>query len=124
MEFKIESKSLYTLIAPVGESMDEAMAASLGGKVKEEMEQGKSSFIIDLQRCTELEPTSSGSLLSLHKLVYNNGGSLVFTQLEDRVMQSMKKEQLHLSLNIAPTLLEAIDIISMEALERDLLNES
>lgn len=123
MEFKIDTKPLYTLITPEFSDLNEIMAEGLCHKVKEELESGNRNFIVDLQHCAEAQIDSGNILLTLHKLVYNSGGSLVFTQLQDPVLSNMKKEQLHLSLNITPTLIEAVDIISMEVLERDLLNE-
>lgn len=124
MEFKIDTKAIYTLITPQSEVLNEIMAEALCHKVKELFKDGSRNFIINLASCNSAKMDSGTALLELHQLIYNNEGSLVFTELQDPVMQSMKKEQLHLSLNITPTFLEATDIISMEVLERDLFNES
>ena len=123
MEFKIDTKATYTLITPNSTELNEIMAENLCHKVKELLNTGNKNFIIDLNNTSSAQMESSSVLLDLHQIIYNNECSLVFTNLQEAVMLNMKKEQLHLSLNITPTLIEAIDIINMEVLERDLLKE-
>jgi anti-anti-sigma regulatory factor len=124
MEFKIDTKTNYTLILPETPEINENMAEALRQKVKELTLQGNHSYIVDLTNCQSCSLAAGNILLDLHETVYNNAGSLVFTDLQDPVLQSMKKEQWHLSLNLTPTLIEAIDIVNMENIERDLLKES
>ena len=59
----------------------------------------------------------------MHERFYENGQSLVFTNLQADVKKTLQQvEDLH-AINIAPTMIEAIDIVSMEKLERDFLND-
>ncbi len=124
MEFKIDTKPTYTVITPGSGDLSVNLAEVIRQKVTEARETGSHNFVIDLQNINSMDMASGDVLLDLNHIVYNNGGSLVFSSPEDSVMQTLKKGQYHLSLNITPTLIEAIDIISMEVLERDLLGES
>lgn len=124
MEFKIDTKPTYTAITPDSGNLSVNLAEVIRQKVEEATETGSHNFVIDLQNISSMDMASGDVLLELHNSIYNRGGSLVFTSPEDEVMQTLKKGQYHLSLNITPTLNEAIDIISMEVLERDLLGES
>lgn len=124
MEFKTDAKTNYTLIQTEQGSLNAKMAAELRQKVDSLLEEGRKNFIIDLKNQQEIELEADSILIEMHHQLYENGHSLVFINLQEGVLQSMKKEQLHLSLNLSPTLIEAIDIISMEILERDILNES
>jgi len=124
MEFKTDAKTNYTLIQPENGPLSAKMAAELRQKVNELLEHNSTNFIIDLKQQPEMAIEAGIALLELHHQLYENGHSMVFINLQEAVLQSMKKEQLHLSLNLSPTLIEAIDIISMEILERDILNES
>lgn len=124
MEFKTDAKSNYTLIQPEQGSLNVKMAAALRQKILNLVKEGGHNFIIDLNLQPELELEAGSILLDLHHQLYDEGHSLVFINLQEHVLQAMKKEQLHLSLNLSPTLIEAIDIISMEIVERDLLKES
>lgn len=123
MEFKIDTKTAYTLISPVSGMLDANLSAGLLLQCTELAEKGSQNFIINFEHATTADNKAFESLLSLHEQCYENGRSLVFTGITDEVLQQMKQTQVHLSLNIAPTLQEAVDIVSMEILERDLFNE-
>ncbi|WP_232831823.1 STAS domain-containing protein [Taibaiella helva] len=124
MEFKIDTKPTYTVITPDSGDLSVNLAEVIRQKVAEATAAGSHNFVIDLQNISNMDMAAGDVLLEMHNTIYNSGGSLVFTSPEDDVMQTLKKGQYHLSLNITPTLVEAIDIISMEVLERDLLGES
>ncbi|MNL76412.1 hypothetical protein D3C87_2023770 [compost metagenome] len=70
-----------------------------------------------------MENEALDALLNIHENVYEDQGSIVFTNLQESVMQKMKQERLHLSINIATTMAEAVDFINHEIMERGLLNE-
>lgn len=124
MEFKIDTKPNYTVITPDTGSLSVNLAEVIRQKVDEATETGSHNFVIDLHNVNQMDRSSGNVLLDMHHALYNRGCSLVFTTLTEGVMQTMKKSQYHLSLNLTPSLNEAIDIISMEVLERDLLGES
>ncbi len=124
MEFKIDTKPTYTVITPESDAISVNLAEEIRQKVEEAIETGSHNFVIDLQHCGEMDTAAGHMLQELHQFIYNHDASLVFTSLQERVLQNMKKGQYHLSLNLTPSFAEAIDIISMEVLERDLLNES
>ncbi|KAA5535089.1 STAS domain-containing protein [Taibaiella lutea] len=124
MEFKIDTKPTYTVITPETGDLSVNLAEEIRQKVKEATETDSHNFVIDLTNIENMDMASGDHLLDLHNEVYNNGRSLVFTSMKESIMNTMKKGQYHLSLNLAPTMIEAIDIISMEVLERDLLGEA
>ena len=124
MEFKIDTKPTYTVITPETGDLSVNLAGEMRQKVIEATETDSHNFVIDLSQIENMDMASGNELLDLHNELYHKGCSLVFTAMNERVMNTMKKGQYHLSLNLAPTLIEAVDIISMEVLERDLLGES
>lgn len=123
MEFKIDTKPTYTVITPETGSLSVNLAEDLQQKAEEVLQQNGKNIIFDLKHIVQMDISAGDVLLSLHHQLYNNENSLVFTGLTDAVMQTMKQGQYHLSLNLTPTMIEAVDIISMETLERDLLGE-
>lgn len=123
MEFKIDTKETYSVIAPLSEHLDENMAAALRQKCISLVENGSQNFLIDMCNCISADNKSFSDLLSLHEYCYTNGYSLVFTNVTPAVLQSIKDKEIDELLNITPTEIEAVDIISMEILERDLFNE-
>jgi len=123
MEFKIDTKSSYILITPVSNHLDAKLTAGLRQKCRELTENGRNNFIVDLHNCLDGDKSSFIGLVEMHEDCYSNEQSLVFTNVQNEVMQALKAEEMDNSINIAPTLIEAVDIVSMEILERDLFGE-
>jgi anti-anti-sigma regulatory factor len=124
MHFQIDAQANYTKITPEGAVLDVAGAEALLAQCTQLAASGSQAFIIALHHCTSVVPAAFDSLKELHAVCYEKGRSLVFTGVQDSVWQSMKKHALQEQLNIVPTPAEAIDMISMEALERDLFDEA
>jgi anti-anti-sigma regulatory factor len=123
MEFKIDTKPSYTLITPVTNELNAKLTEALRQKWEELTNLGSKNFIVDLHNCLEADINAFSELIRLHEDCYNVSMSLVFTNINDEVMTTMKSNDLDLSINIAPSMIEAVDIVSMEILERDLFNE-
>jgi anti-anti-sigma regulatory factor len=123
MEFKIDTKENFSVITPIEAAIDEKMAQLLGETIENLRQKGSSCFIVDCMNCTSVETKAIDLLIDLNDTIYASDGSLVFTQVHAGIVNKMKDEEKDLQLNIAPQLQEAIDIIMMEKLERDLMNE-
>ncbi len=123
MQFKYDTKPTYTVITPVYDSIDANLTVNLTQEISNMTIKGSKNFIIDLQHCLTADIKSLNEILLLHEKTYESDSSLVFMGITDEVGQSFKKADEDRVLNIAPTMDEAVDIISMEILERDILNE-
>lgn len=123
MEFKIDTRANYTHITPVYTQLDAIMAAALQQKCTELADEGSQNFLIDLNACQDGAAAGFEDLIALHEACYASGRSLVFTGIGNTLMAAFKAAEVDQALNLAPTEIEAIDIISMEILERDLFNE-
>jgi anti-anti-sigma regulatory factor len=123
MDFKIDTKDTYSAITPVNNRLSAILAASLSDKCREMRQKGSCNFIIDLRNSTGMDPEALPIMIEMHDESYENDQSLVYTGLNEAIMAILKEDETDLLINIAPTMKEAIDIISMEILERDLLGE-
>jgi anti-anti-sigma regulatory factor len=123
MEFKIDTKPSYTLITPVTNELNAKLTDALRQKWIELTNLGSKNFIVDLHNCLSADVNAFSELVHLHEECYNVSMSLVFTNVNENVLEIMKKNDLDFSINITPSLAEAVDIVSMEILERDLFNE-
>jgi len=123
MEFKIDTKDTYVRIATVGDHLSVNMAAMLEERAAQLADTDNTNFLIDLSTCQTADDAAFESLATWHENSYSDGQSLVFTGLQDAVLNTCREAQMDGAINIAPTEIEAIDIISMEILERDLFNE-
>lgn len=123
MGFKIDTKETYTGITPETGEIDANLTATLLQKCTELGQSGSLNYIIDLSNCLSLDNTSFDGFIQLHNYCYSNGQSIVFAGIKKELLKQLKQSDAGITINLAPTEKEAIDIISMEILERDLFNE-
>ncbi len=123
MEFKIDTRPSYTLIIPVSTVLNANLTGNIRQKWEETGQSGSLNLIVDLQNCIIAEDTALNAMQQMHEDFYSGEHSLVFTGLKEELLQKLKMNNSEMFINIAPTMAEAIDIISMEILERDLFNE-
>ncbi len=123
MEFKIDTKDTFTVITPITDKINANLTGALAEKCIQTRQSGSSNLIIDLQNCKEIDKTTVPQLIKLHEDSYSQEQLLVFTHVSEKVMAVLKEDETDLLINVAPRMDEAIDIISMEILERDLFNE-
>lgn len=123
METQIITNETYNTILLQTEILDEPQAIALQNVLDAQLEEGNLCIIVNLENVENITPAAGQYLEKAHHKFYESGGSLVFAQPSENVHKRLKQEQLHLIINLCPTAEEAIDIISMEILERDLMNE-
>lgn len=123
MEFKIDTKQSYIILTPISNCLDAALTAAIRQKWSELTGSVSNNLLIDLHNVVETDDSAADLLSQMHEEWYMADQSLVFTNLQDSVAATIRKRDEDGILNIAPTLEEAVDIISMEILERDLFSE-
>lgn len=123
MDFKIDTRDTFSVITPVADQITANLAEELYITVQKMRQSGSQNFIIDFQQCPSIEPEAIPVLVQLHEESYSMGKSLVYTGVKGKILTAMREQEADLVLNIAPKMVEAIDIISMEILERDLFEE-
>jgi anti-anti-sigma factor len=123
MEFKIDTKDSFIIVTPVIDEINAKMADDIAEKCSEIRQSGSCNIILDLNQCQKLDTGALMTFMTMHQESYSSEQSLVFTGTSAHVMNVIKSEEADLVLNIAPTMKEAVDIISMEILERELFNE-
>lgn len=123
MEFKIDTRSNHNLIRPLSGSLDAIVAEGLLEKCTSLSAEEGQNFLIDLSACQNMTEDAADALAALHEMCYGQQSSLVFIKVSAAVASVMDETGLDGLINIAPTEAEGVDIISMEILERDLMNE-
>lgn len=123
MEFKIDTKEAFSTVRPVTSALNAKLTGELNRKCEELRQSGSKNLIIDLGECTEIDSESVKIMIAMHEDSYSHDHSLVFTEPNAAVMAIIKEEEADMAMNVAPRMIEAIDIVSMEILERDLLSE-
>ena len=120
--FNFDAKQDYTLISVTSAHFDVKMAENLMQSCVQLSEKESPNFIIDFSACQTLDAAACAFLENIHNQCYNENQSFVCTGFKDELLQQLKAHNLHFTLNITPSFIEAEDIVRMENLERDLLN--
>ncbi len=123
MEFKIDTKDTFTVLTPISGKIDANFTGALGTRCMETRQSGSKNVIVNLEHVTAIDKEVVPDLINLHEESYAEDASLVFTMVNEKVMAVFKEDETDLLINIAPRMDEAIDIVSMEILERDLFSE-
>ena len=123
MEFKIDTKDAFSIIVPLATTIDAKLADAIAAECRILRQNGSNCYIIDMQNLDTAPAEAIKKLVMLHEYIYSQGGSLVFTGITTAFNAILKETETSLLLNIAPTMIEATDIVSMEILERDLMGE-
>ncbi|GAA4448128.1 hypothetical protein [Rurimicrobium arvi] len=123
MQFKTETKDQYTLISVQNGSLDAGAAAELADMCEKLSAQGSRNYIVDCAVCQEVSADFIEPACELSASVYETGKSFVLANTPSELTALLKQQDAIDLLNCAPTFAEAVDIISMEILERDLFDE-
>lgn len=123
MDFKIDTKDTFAVITPITDTISVNLTEELQATFEKMRQSGSNNFIIDLQECNSIDPDAIEKLVALHEACYALDNSIVYTAMKGSIINELKKSETDLLINIAPKMIEAIDIISMEILERDLFGE-
>ncbi len=117
MQYKIDTKEKFDIITPDLSHFEHRMADELQRHC-EQLQKNDKSAIIDFSQVSSLDQEVADEIMQMHEHFYANNLSFVLCRLSADLKNIFRTE-----LNITPTLDEAIDIVSMEGLERELLGE-
>lgn len=123
MDFKIDTRDTFSVITPVSETITANLTDELQATFEKMRQSGSQNFIVDFQECKNIDASAMERLVAMHEECYAMGRSLVFTGTKGKVIAALKEAEIDTLINVAPKMIEAVDIISMEILERDLFGE-
>jgi anti-sigma B factor antagonist len=122
--FEIDRQEKYTVIRIKVEKLDSNVAPALKSELVVLNSDGVRNMVIDMTQARYCDSSGLSSILVANRLCKNANGSFVLTGLQDAVKKLISISQLDSILNIAPTLVESIDLLIGEEVERDLENEA
>ena len=122
MNFEIEKNDKYTLIKVKVEKLDSNIAPSLKSELVLLNSDGVKSIIIDLSETRYCDSSGLSAILVANRLCKNAKGAFVLSGLQDSVKKLISISQLDTILSIAQTPAEAVDMLLLEEVERDLRN--
>jgi len=123
MNFTIEDKGRYTLVTSNVDKLDTTCAPELKSELVYLNKTGVRNVLIDLSNTRYCDSSGLRALLVANRLCKSVNGSLVVCGLQDPVQKLVQISQLETVLSITPTTAEAVDLLYMEEIEKDINKE-
>lgn len=118
--FTINKQDKYTLLTIHVEKLDSRVSPALKSELVVINAGGEKNIIIDLSECRYCDSSGLSAILIGNRLCKNENGTFVLSGLQDSVNKLISISQLDSVLQITPTVDEAVQLLYMEEVERDL----
>ncbi|MGQ0829521.1 MAG: STAS domain-containing protein [Bacteroidota bacterium] len=115
MSFQIDKTEKYTVIKLQAEKLDSNISPSLKSELVILNTDGVKNIVIDLTDTRYCDSSGLSAILVANRLCKNSQGTFVLTGLQEPVKKLISISQLDTILNITSTMVEAVDIFSVEA---------
>jgi len=123
MKVKTDTKEKFHVITVQESSMSADMAAKLSDLLLVYLQNDVKNVILNLKELQSLDDIAAEKLVKLQQNFYEKNSSFVVCEMKKPVEDFLDSVNLLEMMNTTPTQSEAMDIVQMEEIERDLLNE-
>lgn len=123
MFVKIDTRQDFKILRPVIPKLHAIMADELGKDVLDIMGTPPHHLILEMKEEAFRIPELAERLWEIQSLAATKGYSFIICGMKDSSNAEFNKIPAFKNLNKVPTLAEAIDMVMMEKLEKDLLGE-
>ena len=121
MKFTVDKHEKYILIKLEETKLNSLVSPKLKSELILTNTEGQRNIILDM---SEADSSGLSSLLVGHRLCKNAEGVFILTGINEAVSRLITISQLDNVITIVPTVEEAIDLIFMEEIEKELKKES
>lgn len=122
MEFKIDTKEKILIVQPQITTLDANLSARFTKEVSELPDLEGRNLILDMTLVEKADDTGLKAILTVYHQLYDGGMSCALTGLNSTLTNAIKAAD-ETAYNLAPTMLEAVDLVMMEDYERELMQD-
>ncbi|HEY0667932.1 MAG TPA: STAS domain-containing protein [Sphingobacteriaceae bacterium] len=123
MKFTVDKHEKYVLIKLNESKLNSLISPQLKSEFILTNTEGQRNIILDLSLVKYSDSSGLGSLLVGHRICKNAEGTFIITGINDNIMRLVTISQLESVLTIVPSVEEAIDLVFMEEIEKELKRE-
>ena len=123
MQVKTNTKERFHVITVTDPTLTADMAAELTDLLLAYLQNDVKNLILNLKELQSLDEIAAERLVKLQQNFYEKNSSFVICELQKPVEEFLDNVNLLEVMNTTPTESEAMDIVQMEEIERDLLDE-
>jgi anti-sigma B factor antagonist len=120
MKFEVVQKEKVAVIVSKVEKLDALHAPELKSEIVMMNKEGFKNLVVDLSETRYIDSSGLSALLVGNRLCRDSNGTFVLCGLQDAVKKLIAISQLESVLKITPTQNEAVDLVYMEEVERDI----
>jgi anti-anti-sigma factor len=120
MSFTVKKEEQYAIIHTETEKINSLNAPDLKTRLVFLIKSGFKNIIVDMADTRYCDSSGLSALLTGNRLSKEVNGSFVLSTLQPTVEKLVEISQLQSVFDIVPTVDEAIDVVLMEEIERDL----
>lgn len=119
MKFETENRDKLVVVKTKVEKLDALQAPDLKSELVLLNKQGNKNIVLDMSETRYCDSSGLSAVLVANRLCRDSNGSFVLCGLQKTVEKLISISQLDSVLKITPTLNEAVDLVYMEEVERD-----
>lgn len=123
MKFNLQKEEKYAVVASDVEKLDSLNAPDLKSELVYLIKNSHRNIIVDLSATRYCDSSGLSALLTGNRLAKEENGTFVLCGLQPSVEKLVKISQLTSVFNIVPSKDEAVDMVMMEEIERELKEE-
>jgi anti-anti-sigma regulatory factor len=123
MLVKLDTKEKFHVITILEPVLTANMTEELQRTFDACTQNGVKNLILNLENVSEMELEAALKLCNMQQNSYENNHSFVFCSLQKDVEKWLDSQELLEVMNVTPTESEAMDILQMEEIEREMFND-
>ncbi len=123
MKFTVDKHEKYVLIKLNESKLNSLISPQLKSELILCNSEGQRNIILDLSNVKYSDSSGLSSLLVGHRICKNADGTFILTRINENISRLIAISQLDNILSIVATVDEAIDLIFMEEIEKELRRE-
>ncbi|MFM7709560.1 MAG: STAS domain-containing protein [Ferruginibacter sp.] len=123
MNIKLDTKEKFRVLRIQEDTITENLSAEFHAILDEHSATPPHNLILDFTRVRHIADAGISILTAVYGQCLEKGISMVIFGLQKEVIQSLQEKEMDDLLNITPTESEAMDIVQMEEIERELLKD-
>jgi len=118
--FSVDKQDRYTVVTPEVEKLDSRVSPELKSELVMINSTGEKNIIVDLRQCKYCDSSGLSAILIGNRLCREVDGSFILSGLQESVQKLISISQLDTVLSITPTLDEAVQMLYMDEIERNI----
>jgi anti-anti-sigma factor len=123
MKFKIDTREKFHVITLQETALAANMTADMEDCLLPFLQNDVKNLLLSLKDIENIDYAAAEYLVNIQQVFYDHDASFVICELQEQVEKNFDEIGILELINVTPTQTEAMDIIQMEEIERELMDE-